>query len=167
MSGIHAAGYSDKLIYDDCNYNENILSNQKYSHYRLNQNPFENINKCKYDNFYHPYDLIDVESELKNITRPASQCASLKYQGMPKTGKCTTQLKPYQVDFMHKHYGQQPLIPHTTCNIDGTLYDNSLIGKSQSVPVVLPPEVCPIVYNNIPKRTCPGFIIPEYINCKM
>lgn len=158
-------GITDHLIYDDCAYNHTLLENKNWSHYRLNQDPFENKNKCKFDNFYHPYDLIDLDSELKNITRPASKCINLQYQGMPKTGKCKTELKPYQTDYIHHHIGDNPVIPHTTCDINGTLYDNSLIGQPASVPVVLPPEVCPIVYNNIPKRTCPGYSIPDYIDC--
>ena len=174
-------GITDHLIYDDCAYASVILGNQKISNYHLNQNMHENKNKCKFDNFYHPYDLIDLDSELKNITRPASKCINLQYQGMPKTGKCKTELKPYQTDYIHHHIGDNPVIPHTTCDINGTLYDNSLIGQPSnvkggvyppssdgfhpSVPVVLPPEVCPIVYNNIPKRTCPGYSIPDYIDC--
>lgn len=160
MSGIHAAGYSDQLMYDDCAYNQRLIENRNYAQYRLYQGAFENMNKCRYDRFYHPYDLVDVESELRNQTRPASQCPSLKYQGVKQTGKCQTVNAPYKVDFMHKHNGSSPIVPTTTCSIDGTLGT-----FSKTVPVVYPPEVCPIVYNNIPKRTCPGFVDPEYITC--
>ena len=137
MSGIHAAGYSDNLFYDDCAYNQRLKENREFAQYQLYQGAHENIGKCKYDRFYHPYDLVDVESELKNQTRPLSDCPSLKYMGVKQTGTCSTKDKPYQVDYFNK-----------------------------TVPVVYPPEICPIVYNNIPKRSCPGFVIPKYINCK-
>lgn len=160
MSGIHAAGYSDQLLYDDCAYNQRLIENRNHAQYRFYQGAFENKGKCKYDNFYHPYDLVDVESELRNQTRPASQCPSLKYRGVKQTGTCSTVNRNYQVDFAHKHGAEGPVIPHTNCSINGTLGT-----FEKSVPVVYPPEVCPIVYNNIPKRTCPGFSMPEYINC--
>lgn len=31
----------------------------------------------------------------------------------------------------------------------------------KSVPVVLAPEVCPIIYNNIPRQTDPGYRLPD------
>lgn len=160
MSGIHAAGYSSQLLYDDCDYNQDLIANRNYAQYRLYQGAFENVGKCKFDNFYHPYDLVDVESELKNQTRPASRCANLKYRGVKQTGKCETVKRPYQIDYAHKHVGEGLVIPHTNCSIDGTLGT-----FEKSVPVVYPPEICPIVHNNIPKRNCPGYVIPEYITC--
>ena len=33
-------------------------------------------------------------------------------------------------------------------------------------PKVLAPEVCPIIYNNIPRQTDPGFRLPEQNVCK-
>ena len=98
MSGIHAAGYSAQLIYDDCNFVQNVIENINHSQYRFYQGAFENKNKCKYDNFYHPYDLVDVESELRNQTRPVSKCPQVKYRGIEQTGKCATSIKPYQID---------------------------------------------------------------------
>lgn len=161
MSGIHAAGYSDNLFYDDCAYNQRLKENREFAQYQLYQGAYENIGKCKYDRFYHPYDLVDVESELKNQTRPLSDCPSLKYMGVKQTGTCSTKNKPYQVDYLHNHNYKSINVPTTNCSINGTLGT-----FNKTVPVVYPPELCPIVYNNIPKRSCPGFVIPKYINCK-
>jgi hypothetical protein len=36
----------------------------------------------------------------------------------------------------------------------------------KSAPIVLAPEVCPIVYNNIPKMTDPGYRVPSGHICK-
>lgn len=33
-----------------------------------------------------------------------------------------------------------------------------------SIPVVLAPEVCPIVYNNIPRQTGPGYVLEDPSN---
>lgn len=160
MSGIHAAGYSDQLIYDDCNFVQNVIENINHSQYRFYQGAFENKNKCKYDNFYHPYDLVDVESELRNQTRPASKCPQVKYRGIEQTGKCATSIKPYKIDTATGKVVLGPEIKQTNCSINGTLGT-----LTKATPVVYPPEICPIVYNNIPKRTCPGFVMPEYIDC--
>jgi hypothetical protein len=82
---------------------------------------YENCNKCIDKKFYRPFDLVDQESELKNITRSATKCPKFKYNPNCKASK--------------------------TCT---STFDSS-------VPVVPAPEVCPIVHNNIPKRTDPGY----------
>ena len=81
--------------------------------------------------------------------------------GVKQTGTCSTKDKPYQVDYLHNHNYKSINVPTTNCSIDGTLGT-----FNKTVPVVYPPEICPIVYNNIPKRSCPRFVIPKYINCK-
>ena len=63
--------------------------------YRTNSNPFENCAKCVYDSnsFYRPFDdaIVDMESELKNITRAQSRCPQNKYSPVcKKSGTCTS-----------------------------------------------------------------------------
>lgn len=208
MSGIHSAGISNNLIYDNCSYQQYLESINDHYHYRLYQGAYENINKCRKDNFYHPYDLVDVESDLKNTTRPASNCRMFKYNPSNK-GKCQTVKKPYEVSSIQcnrfisekqsipqikeqeknegllesikktagiENFTEQqiqrlyydgyetkpranlPIVNQTTCPLDG-----SLSTFSETAPVVYPPELCPIVHNNIPKRKCNGIVMPKYI----
>ena len=68
--------------------------------------------------------IVDVESDLRNITRPLSDCDQFKYSpACKRSGMCISTFDRY-------------------------------------APVVLAPEVCPIVYNNIPRQTNPGYRLP-------
>jgi hypothetical protein len=100
--------------------------------YALSLYKHENCGKCMYDKFYVKYqpEIVDVESELKNITRPLSECDQFKYS--------------------------------PTCKRSGLC----LSTFDKTVPVVLAPEVCPIVYNNIPRQTHPGYRLPNPNICK-
>lgn len=118
-------GGSNKLIYDNCAYAQWEYSSTIPIQYQLYMGKNENCNKCVYDKFWHPYDLVDIESELRNQTRPGSRCGMYKYNPNCKTSKSCI----------------------STYNSD--------------VPVVLAPECCPIVFNNIPKRTHPGYTLPN------
>jgi hypothetical protein len=50
---------------------------------------FENCNRCIQDKYPRPFsrDFVDRESELYNITRPASKCPSRKYHPGCKSSK--------------------------------------------------------------------------------
>jgi len=118
-------GSSNRLIYDNCSYAQWVYSSTEPLQYQLYMGKNENCGKCRYDKFWHPYDLVDVESELRNQTRPMSKCGGWKYNPNCKTSKgCFSTFAP-------------------------------------TVPVVLAPECCPIVYNNIPKRTDVGYVLPN------
>ena len=56
---------SNRLIYDDCYYNQYIHGSVSPFIYQMYEGKFENCGKCRKDHFYHPYDLVDVERELK------------------------------------------------------------------------------------------------------
>lgn len=129
-------------------YPQTIKENRKFSQYRLYQGAFENQNKCKYDRFYHPYDLVDVESELKNQTRPLSNNPKYKYGVINKDGQCQTKDSYYFIE--NKNTGKT--YQQTTCSLNGHL--NTF---NKTIPIVYPPEVCPIVYNNIPSNISKGF----------
>ena len=110
-------GSSNRLTYDYCAYRRRLKESTDPFRYRMDMNPHENCNKCVYDKFYKPNDpeIIDIESELKNINRPATKCPEFKYNPTCKPSKCCV-----------------------------STFDDS-------VPVVLAPELCPIIFNNIPR----------------
>ena len=82
-------GSSNRLHYDECAYAQKIQESTTPFQYRTFMGAYENADKCKYDKFWKPFDpeIIDVESELKNITRPVSKCTSLKYDSTCERSK--------------------------------------------------------------------------------
>ena len=70
---------SNRSIYDDCYYAHQVHDETSPFIYQMYEGKYENCGKCRKDNFYHPYDLVDVESELRNETRPMSRCGGWKY----------------------------------------------------------------------------------------
>lgn len=108
-------GFSSRLPYDNCAYAQDLSQSVSPFAYQMYDGKFENCNKCIYEKFYRPTDgdVVDAESELRNITRRSSKCDVAKYNPNCKKSKsCTNTFDP-------------------------------------SVPVVLAPEVCPIVFNNL------------------
>ena len=124
-------GSSNRLRYDNCAYAKTLSESVSPFAYMMYDGKFENCGKCKLDNAWRPYykEVVDVESDLKNITRPATKCPSLKYN--PKCKKspgCVSTFDP-------------------------------------SVPVILDRDVCPIVFNNIPRMQSNGLVNPDKISC--
>lgn len=118
--------------YDHCELDqENQLHNSVYSH-QIYHGKFEHCKKCTHEGkFYTPYNaaIVDAESELKNITRPATRCNKFKYNPKcKKNGMCTSTF-------------------------------------DESNPVVLAPEVCPIITNNVRKPTSSGINMPSPLPC--
>ncbi len=115
-------GSFNKLMYDKCAHDEANDRRVGPYMYMMYQGKHENCNKCRKDKFWVPYhpNMVDVESELSNRTRPASNCSQFKYRPGCETSKMC--MSTY----------------------------------SASAPVILPPEVCPIVTNNIPRTTSNG-----------
>lgn len=123
-------GGSNRLIYDECAFNQHVSDSTFPLQYNLDMMKYENCGKCRQEKFYFKYDLVDQESELRNQTRPASRCAGMKYNPQCKTtSACQSTFAP-------------------------------------DVKVVLPGECCPIVFNNIKRRTDPGFVLPDNDICK-
>lgn len=84
-------GSSNRPIYDTCETEYKIYEATSPYAYRTNQTAYENCNKCigPDGRFYTPYDLVDIETELKNITRPLSKCAQFKYNpACKRSGLC-------------------------------------------------------------------------------
>ena len=74
-------GSSNKLMYDNCAYQKRIYESTSPLKYMLYQGAYESCQKCKQGGNYVIWsDLVDVETELRNQTRPLSQCAQFKYQ---------------------------------------------------------------------------------------
>ncbi|AYV78696.1 MAG: hypothetical protein Edafosvirus25_10 [Edafosvirus sp.] len=122
-------GSSNRQKYDNCAYQKRLYESTSPLKYQLYEGKFENCGKCLYDKFWRPFDLVDVESELRNQNRPLSQCDQFKYNpNCPRSKMCLSTFDP-------------------------------------SVPVVYVPEICPIVFNNIPKRISPGYVLPEIDFC--
>jgi hypothetical protein len=120
-------GSSNRLIYDQCAYEKQLGESVSPYAYRTYGGAYENGQKCKQDKFWkrNDADVVDVESDLKNITRPATKCPSLKYDPKcKKSGQCISTFDP-------------------------------------SLPVILDYNVCPVVFNNIPRMTTNGINAPE------
>lgn len=83
-------GSSNKPMYDNCAYQKKLYESTTPLTYQLYDGKFENCKKCHFeDQFWRPYDLVNIESELKNITRSATQCPQFKYNpSCPKSKSC-------------------------------------------------------------------------------
>lgn len=125
-------GFSSRLPYDPCAYNKELSESVAPYAYQMYDGKYENCNKCVYDHYTRPFDgdVVDVDSELSNRTRPASRCPVRKY--------------------------------HPSCKKSA----NCVSTYDSSVPVVLAPEVCPIVVNNLRWGSETGIRDPAASNCK-
>jgi hypothetical protein len=88
-----------RLKYDRCAYQKDLYQSVEPLAYMMDPTKFENCGKCTYDekSFWRPFDgqIVDAESELKNITRRATKCPQYKYlPGCPKSCYCTNTFDP-------------------------------------------------------------------------
>jgi hypothetical protein len=90
-SNVNLGAYN-RLSYDNCAYQKKLQESTSPLQYRMFEGNYENCNKCTYKNqFWRPFDLVDLESELKNITRPNTKCPELKYHpDCKKSNMCTS-----------------------------------------------------------------------------
>jgi hypothetical protein len=125
-------GFSARLPYDPCAYNKSLTESVAPYEYTMYDGKFENCNRCVHDRYTRPFDvdIVDVESELRNQTRLASNCPSRQYNPNCKKSKSCIN------------------------TFDAT------------VPVVLAPEVCPIVFNNLERYNGNGIKEPVSAKCK-
>ena len=124
-------GASNKQIYDCCAYSQQLQQSTDPLQYQLYFGQAENCSKCIDKKAWYKFDtaIVDVESELHNLTRPLSKCDMYKYNpACPPSNMCTSTFSP-------------------------------------NVPRILSPSLCPIVYNNIPKPTGPGYTMPDTNIC--
>lgn len=125
-------GSSNRLRYDNCNYEKKLYESTSPLAYRMYAGHGEHCDKCIEGHYWMRYntEIIDTESELMNLTRPLSNCDQLKYS--PTCKKSAMCLNTFD----------------------------------KSAPIILAPEVCPIVYNNIPRQICTGIHLPNPNFCK-
>ena len=77
----------NRLMYDSCSYKKSVEESTGTLSYMLNPIKFENCSKCRVEfgviggsNVSHTKgQLVDTESELRNITRVNSKCPTKKY----------------------------------------------------------------------------------------
>ena len=73
-------GSFNRLRYDNCTYAQDLTQSVTPLNYQMSRYKYENCTACTYDGkYYAPFDLVDYESELKNITRPGSSCNDAQY----------------------------------------------------------------------------------------
>ena len=83
---------SNRLIYDNCAYNKKIQESTSPLNYTLYPGKFENSSKCRIElgsvggNGVSLFsgNLVDLESDLRNQSRPASLCPKYHYQPINK-----------------------------------------------------------------------------------
>ena len=89
-------GASNKMLYDNCAYQKRLYESTSPLLYQLYEGAHEHCKKCLYDKFWRPFDLVDIESELMNITRPNSKCDQFKYD--PRCVQSTSCLSTFDKD---------------------------------------------------------------------
>ena len=78
---------SNHLKYDTCAYATTIKESTSQLEYWLYRNKYETCLACPYGDFTNNIDFpsrADVESELHGLTRPGTDCPSLKYDPTKK-----------------------------------------------------------------------------------
>ena len=87
---------SNRLIYDQCEYDTRVAESTGTLAYMLDSSAYENNKKCRIELgivggnnvSLTKGNLIDVESDLKGVTRKASLCPSRKYRTKCATSDC-------------------------------------------------------------------------------
>ena len=90
-------GASNRQIYDCCAYAQNLQQSVDPLQYDLYFGAVENCNKCidKKAWFRQDREVVDIESDLWNITRPLTKCDGYKYNPNCKTGpNCISTFDP-------------------------------------------------------------------------
>ena len=99
IGGFGTSGSFNRQRYDRCAYQKDLYESTSPLEWQMYGGKFENCSKCIYnkDNFWRPIDvqIVDRESELKNITRRATRCPQFKYlPGCQKSRMCTSTFDP-------------------------------------------------------------------------
>lgn len=123
-------GTFNRLNYDNCAYDKRLRESTSPLMYQMSRYKFENCARCTYNGKqYAPFDLVEEESELRGIVRPATRCPVNMYN--PTCTKSETCLSTYD----------------------------------KQVPVIYPPNLCPVVCNNIKKMNNPGYTLQKRDFC--
>lgn len=123
-------GTFNRLSYDNCAYDKKLSESTSPLMYQMSRYKYENCARCTYDGkLYAPFDLVEEESELKGIVRPATKCPSRLY--------------------------------NPTCQRNGICWST----YDKNVPIIYPPNLCPVVCNNIKKMKTPGYTLQKRDFC--
>ena len=87
-----------RLSYDKCAYDKQLKESVSPLEYMLNPQKFETCNKCRMNLgvlggsqvSHGKGNIVDIESDLKNITRRHSNCPSQRYAPACDTSKCNS-----------------------------------------------------------------------------
>lgn len=112
------AGYSSQLIYDKGAYKKEVSESTAPLHYRLYEGPFYNNNNCQNRLLGTKEDariLVDVDSELKNLTRINSKDDNTKYPNC-MSGSC----------LKNNAYGVSPHLDNRICDRSPYLLYNNI-----------------------------------------
>lgn len=191
--GIQTQGGSDRLIYDKCFYNQWLHDTTSPFEYMVYEGNHINNSSCMGRHVLHPSERVDIESSLQLRDYPASKCGSMKYNPNNSTSSCSYTpagkpiIKPPYSTNQRTYNGRSAsgvnMRPYTTttepsnierfiapvnssnfqamnikCTAPLSTYDTSILPN-------IPPELCPIVHNNLYPKQYKGFKIPNYINC--
>lgn len=134
----------NRLRYDPCECNQATKESQRAATYSLttpeiDMNCFSTNPHIRASSGHVRYRNVDAESELRNITRPASRCPSQKYQpqcpncrcinqGIPcgagvikcKTCNCKMQDTSNKKEDCYFAVGEQTRLDEPTCTLRGT-----------------------------------------------
>lgn len=97
-------GSFNRKRYDHCSYKKKLNESTSPLQYNMSRYKFENCSACTFDGkYYAPFDLVDYESELRNITRPDSHCDELRYNpSCKKSALCTSTFDSSNPVVFHK-----------------------------------------------------------------
>jgi hypothetical protein len=90
-------GASNRQIYDCCAYSQSLQQSVDPLQYQLYFGRGENCSKCidKKAWFKQDTEIVNIESDLLNLTRPLSKCAEYKYSPTCKTSpECISTFAP-------------------------------------------------------------------------
>lgn len=89
-----SVGTFNRLNYDVCAYKQDLNQSVSPLGYRMSRYAYENCARCTYDGKqYAPFDtpVVEAESELKGLTRPATRCPTREYSPTcEKSDICTS-----------------------------------------------------------------------------
>jgi len=121
-------GSSNRTLYDQCDYQRYVHESTSPLAFNTDFTKYEHRDRCVIGKLHTRFDVVDIESELRNQTRPLSNCDRFKYSPGCKSKSCFSTF-------------------------------------DEDMPVVLAPDVCPIIFNNIPKDIGPGFVVDSRRPC--
>jgi hypothetical protein len=110
----------NRLIYDSCSYKSELNESVSYLSHVLERGRFEHCQKCRPElgivggtAVSHPQgNLVDLESSLYGIDRPATHCPSYKW--LPTDGK-SVQGKEYIKPVCHPQIQTDPMLHLNSC----------------------------------------------------